>query len=80
MRAAILVVTVVLLGVGSTARAAEATAPGREAGTKPSVPLEASMPLVTASYVNARDYGAKGDGQARPEHADADGLSLCGLG
>ena len=22
------------------------------------------MPLVTASYVNARDYGAKGDGQA----------------
>ena len=64
MRAAILVVTVVLLGVGSTARAAEATAPGREAGTKPSVPLEASMPLVTASYVNARDYGAKGDGQA----------------
>ena len=53
-----LVVTVVLLGVGSTARAAEATAPGREAGTK------SSVPLVTASYVNARHHGAKGDGKS----------------
>ena len=56
--------TAVLLGLLSTSRAEEAQVVVRGQVTKPPAAVEANVALVAASKVNARDYGAIGDGVA----------------
>ena len=64
MRGLMLVLTVGLMGFVSAARAAEAQDSVREPVAKSPAAVESTLALVAASQVNARNYGAIGDGVA----------------